>query len=124
MEEGLAGLGSGWKGRKYIETASRAGGRYTRRPASARMPGLMTTSTIEITLKVPAEQAGQRLDQALAMLLPDYSRSRLKTWIESGEVQVDGDPAGRATRSSVARPYPSQPSCRKTPPSPRNRSRS
>jgi 23S rRNA pseudouridine1911/1915/1917 synthase len=56
------------------------------------MPGLMTTSTIEITLKVPVEQAGQRLDQALAALLPDYSRSRLKTWIESGEVQVDGEP--------------------------------
>ena len=45
------------------------------------MPGLMTTSTLEITLKVPAEQAGQRLDQALAALLPDYSRSRLKAWI-------------------------------------------
>ena len=30
------------------------------------------------------------LDQALAALLPDYSRSRLKTWIEAGEVLVDG----------------------------------
>jgi 23S rRNA pseudouridine1911/1915/1917 synthase len=63
------------------------------------MPGLMTTSTLEITLKVPAEQAGQRLDQALAALLPDYSRSRLKTWIESGEVQVDG--ASRRPRDKV-----------------------
>ena len=59
----------------------------------------MTTSTLEITLKVPAEQAGQRLDQALAALLPDYSRSRLKTWIESGEVQVDG--ASRRPRDKV-----------------------
>jgi 23S rRNA pseudouridine1911/1915/1917 synthase len=63
------------------------------------MPGLMTTSTLEITLKVPAEQAGQRLDQALAALLPDYSRSRLKTWIESGEVRVDG--AARRPRDKV-----------------------
>jgi 23S rRNA pseudouridine1911/1915/1917 synthase len=54
------------------------------------MPGLMTTSTLSITLKVPAEQAGQRLDQALAALLPDYSRSRLKAWIDAGEVLVDG----------------------------------
>jgi 23S rRNA pseudouridine1911/1915/1917 synthase len=48
------------------------------------------TSTIALRLKIPDSHAGQRLDQALAALLPDYSRSRLKTWIESGEVQVDG----------------------------------
>lgn len=29
-----------------------------------------------------------RLDQALARLLPDYSRSRLKEWIEAGQVSV------------------------------------
>ena len=50
----------------------------------------MTTSTVRLSLEIPATQAGQRLDQALASLLPDYSRSRLKTWIESGEVLVDG----------------------------------
>jgi 23S rRNA pseudouridine1911/1915/1917 synthase len=50
----------------------------------------MKSSTIELTLAIPDTQAGQRLDQALALLLPDYSRSRLKGWIESGEVQVDG----------------------------------
>ncbi|MGB5104711.1 MAG: 23S rRNA pseudouridine(1911/1915/1917) synthase RluD [Steroidobacteraceae bacterium] len=50
----------------------------------------MTVPTLEITLAIPPEQAGQRLDQALAALLPDYSRSRLKGWIESGEVLVDG----------------------------------
>jgi len=38
----------------------------------------MATSTIELTLKIPDANAGQRLDQALAALLPDYSRSRLK----------------------------------------------
>ena len=50
----------------------------------------MATSTVELTLKIPDASAGQRLDQALAALLPDYSRSRLKGWIESGEIQVDG----------------------------------
>jgi 23S rRNA pseudouridine1911/1915/1917 synthase len=50
----------------------------------------MTTSTVRLSLRIPEAQAGQRLDQALAMLLPDYSRSRLKGWIESGEVRVDG----------------------------------
>jgi 23S rRNA pseudouridine1911/1915/1917 synthase len=50
----------------------------------------MNSQTLELSLIIPPEQAGQRLDQALAALLPDYSRSRLKVWIESGEVRVDG----------------------------------
>jgi 23S rRNA pseudouridine1911/1915/1917 synthase len=36
--------------------------------------------------------AGQRLDQVLAQLLPEYSRTRLKAWIEEGQVLVDGGP--------------------------------
>ncbi len=36
------------------------------------------------------EQAGQRLDQALAGLFSDYSRSRLQQWIREGMVLVDG----------------------------------
>jgi 23S rRNA pseudouridine1911/1915/1917 synthase len=50
----------------------------------------MTNSTVRLSLRIPETQAGQRLDQALAILLPDYSRSRLKGWIESGQVLVDG----------------------------------
>jgi 23S rRNA pseudouridine1911/1915/1917 synthase len=50
------------------------------------MPG----AALQISLTIPPEQAGQRLDQALAALLPDYSRSRLKSWIESGEIHVNG----------------------------------
>ncbi|MDR2173761.1 MAG: 23S rRNA pseudouridine(1911/1915/1917) synthase RluD [Burkholderiales bacterium] len=42
------------------------------------------------TLNVPEALAGQRLDQALAALLPQHSRSRLKQWIEAGYVRVDG----------------------------------
>jgi 23S rRNA pseudouridine1911/1915/1917 synthase len=51
----------------------------------------MTYSTVRLSLQIPEAQAGQRLDAALATLLPDYSRSRLKTWIESGEILVDGN---------------------------------
>ncbi|WP_111979142.1 23S rRNA pseudouridine(1911/1915/1917) synthase RluD [Algibacillus agarilyticus] len=34
---------------------------------------------------------GKRLDQAIADLFPEYSRSRLKEWILAGSVQVDGE---------------------------------
>jgi len=60
----------------------------------------MTSSTLEISIEIPPEQAGQRLDQALAALLPDHSRSRLKSWIDNGEVLVDGSP--RRPRDKVS----------------------
>jgi 23S rRNA pseudouridine1911/1915/1917 synthase len=41
-------------------------------------------------LEFPPEYAGKRLDQALARLLPQYSRSRLQKWIEEGAVLVNG----------------------------------
>ena len=47
-------------------------------------------SATPVTLTVPAEALGQRLDQVLAQALPDYSRNRLQTWIEDGRVSVDG----------------------------------
>lgn len=45
---------------------------------------------ITLSAKVQPEQMGQRLDQTLAELFPDYSRSRLKTWIEEDLVSLDG----------------------------------
>jgi len=60
----------------------------------------MTGPLLQISLTIPPEHAGQRLDQALASLLPDYSRSRLKAWIESGEIRVDGAP--RRPRDKVS----------------------
>jgi 23S rRNA pseudouridine1911/1915/1917 synthase len=41
-------------------------------------------------LIIPPALAGQRLDQALAALMPRHSRTRLKQWIEAGEVRLDG----------------------------------
>jgi 23S rRNA pseudouridine1911/1915/1917 synthase len=43
-----------------------------------------------VTFDVPAECAGMRLDQVLARLLPEYSRSRLQDWIAQGQVRVGG----------------------------------
>lgn len=42
------------------------------------------------TRTIPDELAGQRLDQALARMFPEYSRSRLKGWILQGFVTIDG----------------------------------
>ena len=43
-------------------------------------------------LWVPETEAGRRLDQVLAGLLPQYSRNRLQGWIKAGQVLVDGEP--------------------------------
>lgn len=44
----------------------------------------------EEELRVPENEAGRRLDQVLAQLLPQYSRSRLQSWIKAGQILVDG----------------------------------
>ncbi|OTA17968.1 ribosomal large subunit pseudouridine synthase C [Xenorhabdus vietnamensis] len=45
---------------------------------------------IRLNAIVAESQLGQRLDQALAELFPDYSRSRIKEWILDNKVQVNG----------------------------------
>ena len=44
---------------------------------------------ITLSAEVQPEQIGQRLDQTLAELFPEYSRSRLKTWIEANLVKLN-----------------------------------
>lgn len=46
-----------------------------------------------LNLTVPVALAGQRLDAALAKLMPDYSRSRLSAWIKDGAVLLNGEKA-------------------------------
>jgi 23S rRNA pseudouridine1911/1915/1917 synthase len=41
-------------------------------------------------MRVPAAAAGRRLDQVLAELFPEFSRSRLTAWLKSGDVLLDG----------------------------------
>lgn len=49
---------------------------------------MMESQTIDLT--IPGDLAGRRLDQALAELLPDFSRARLQQWIKQGQVTVNG----------------------------------
>jgi len=42
-----------------------------------------------INLSIPVDHAGLRLDQALAKLLPDWSRNRIQTWITQGRVVLN-----------------------------------
>ncbi|MBE3651508.1 23S rRNA pseudouridine(1911/1915/1917) synthase RluD [Vibrio navarrensis] len=46
---------------------------------------------IELTNTVKDSQLGQRLDQAIAELFADFSRSRLKEWLLDGKVKVNGE---------------------------------
>lgn len=46
--------------------------------------------TLQYQIVIPEHLDGRRLDQAMAELFPDYSRSRLKEWILSGHARLDG----------------------------------
>lgn len=46
-------------------------------------------------LTIPTEHAGRRLDQSLAELMPEYSRSRIQAWIDAGLVLVANANASR-----------------------------
>ncbi len=55
--------------------------------------GEIVASTLApIELKLTSSHCGERLDKVVSKLLPQYSRSRLQQWIESGHVTVDGQP--------------------------------
>lgn len=48
------------------------------------------TKKIKLSAILPDELGGLRLDQALAKLFPEHSRSRLQLWIQDKKVHVDG----------------------------------
>src|SRR4051812_37989403 len=53
----------------------------------------MSTTTApdnSISLTVPPEDAGQRVDRWLAIALPDHSRSEIQRWIKEGLILVNG----------------------------------
>jgi len=60
---------------------------YSENPTQPSVPGGPAS------LRVPDELAGLRLDQALARMLPEHSRSRLQEWVKSALITVDGAPA-------------------------------
>lgn len=50
-----------------------------------------------ISLILPREAAGERLDKILSQLVPQYSRSRIQQWIDAGLVTLEGKPARTKT---------------------------
>ena len=50
----------------------------------------MPDSTFPITIAVPADAAGQRLDQFLTAQIPDTSRARVQMLLEEGKALVNG----------------------------------
>lgn len=48
------------------------------------------SQAISLTAVVSPDLAGARFDQAAAQLFPDYSRERLKQWIQDGQLTLDG----------------------------------
>lgn len=49
-----------------------------------------TATQIQLQAIIPDDLAGKRLDQAIAILFPDYSRTRLQEWIKEQHVTVNG----------------------------------
>lgn len=47
------------------------------------------TTQISLSAEVPESLSGNRLDQIAAQLFPDYSRSRLQSWIKDGALLVN-----------------------------------
>ena len=50
----------------------------------------MTTTSQAYKAIIAEQHDGQRFDQVLADMFPDYSRSRLQGWIKKGRVLLDG----------------------------------
>ncbi len=54
----------------------------------------------EISLRIPSDMEGMRADRALAVLLPEYSRSTIQGWIRAGRVLAGGRPLKASERLS------------------------
>ncbi len=50
----------------------------------------IVTDNPPIRLNLTADDCGERLDKVLARRVPQYSRSRIQQWIESGHVTLNG----------------------------------
>lgn len=52
---------------------------------------IQTMSDLPETAQIPQQLSGQRLDVALAEMFPEFSRSRLKQWVQDGQILLDGE---------------------------------
>lgn len=53
---------------------------------------LMSDFVTQITVAIPQDADGQRLDRTLADLLPEHTRTAIQAWIRAGRVTLDGQP--------------------------------
>ena len=58
--------------------------------ASGQISKIVMAQEFTLNAEVSEKQSNTRLDQAIADLFPEYSRTRLKQWIEQQRVKVDG----------------------------------
>ena len=71
----------------------------------------------KFTSIVPESLSGKRLDQVLATLYPQHSRSRLQAWINAGQVKVDNrilrqkDPVRTGACIEIIPVFPSREQC-------------
>lgn len=54
--------------------------------------------SLHLSATIPSGFSGKRLDQALAAMFPEHSRSRLQDWIRNGEVLLNGQVARQRDR--------------------------
>ena len=59
-------------------------------PKTAPKAAAASPETRQHELVLPPSPGGLRLDQALSLALPQYSRSRLAAWIKAGAVRLNG----------------------------------
>ena len=59
---------------------------------------------IQLEIRIPEDFTLFRLDQAVAKLFPEYSRSRLQQWIKSGALTVNGNAARAKEGKTELRP--------------------
>jgi len=52
-----------------------------------------TAVSINLEAEIPMESQGLRLDQAVANIFPEHSRSRIQNWIKLGQLQLNGKTA-------------------------------
>ncbi|WP_287495686.1 RluA family pseudouridine synthase [Pandoraea sp. CB10b_02] len=59
-------------------------------PAPSSDQSGQSIANVPLSATLPDAVAGERLDKALALCFPEYSRSRLQAWVEDGRVALDG----------------------------------
>lgn len=64
---------------------------------------------------IPESLADERLDTALAKLLPEYSRTQIKHWIDEGLVTLHGKPVKAKHRTSEGEEFSVTPTLKPTP---------